>query len=453
MRIACSSMSKEVHVGRSFTWPNIREAKPLIYIRQEIQSLLDTNSFYGEYFKIKEDSSEEEIKEIVPKKKLKKIAPKKKLKEIVPKKKLKKTVPILPDDVIILILSKLPVKSLLRFRCVSRLWSSLIFDPYFIEQHRFEHANQDPNLLLLDRDRRIFSNFSLDIGTGTQEIYVLPKAVPKNWFSLSYCCHGLFLLSEYYKIHVCNPATRELITLPQASQHISFYVNPIQHAGLGYDDVAKQYKIVRFFNPSSDTSLYHMECEIFTLGRSDSWRRVCSIPYSLAAYPPAFVNGALYWKIETYSLMDIYTLIISFNLRDEKISVIPHPTSCSDPNKNQCCMRVVQLGGCLGLTDSSIKPLMDIWMLQDYTKHIWIKTYSINLETMYGYVNEVCIVYALAIHSNGYVSIYMNEESAGISQFSFYDPRTNTIINVEGCQSLFFLSAAYAESLIQLRRR
>ncbi|XP_058111357.1 putative F-box/kelch-repeat protein At1g12870 [Magnolia sinica] len=301
-----------------------------------------------------------------------------KLRKIVPKKKLKKIAPILPDDVIILILSKLPVKSLLRYRCVSRLWSSLIFDPYFIEQHRFEHANQDPNLLILDRDHHIFSNFSLAV--GTQEIYVLPKAVPKNWFSLSYCRHGLFLLSEYYKIHVCNPATRELITLPQASQQFSFHLNPIQHVGLGYDDVAKQYKIVRFFNPNPDTSLYHMECEIFTLGLSDSWRRVCSIPYPLATYPPAFVNGALYWKIETYFLMDIPTLIISFNLRDEKISVIPLPMCCSDPNKNQCCMRVVQLGGCLGLTDSSTKPLMDIWMLQDYTKHIWIKTYSINLK-------------------------------------------------------------------------
>jgi hypothetical protein len=42
---------------------------------------------------------------------------------------------ILPTDLIMEILSWLPVKLLVRFTCVSKLWKSLIFDPSFAKLH------------------------------------------------------------------------------------------------------------------------------------------------------------------------------------------------------------------------------------------------------------------------------------------------------------------------------
>ncbi|XP_014502889.1 F-box/kelch-repeat protein At3g23880-like [Vigna radiata var. radiata] len=41
-----------------------------------------------------------------------------------------------PDDLIIEILSWLPLKSVMRFKCVSKSWNSLIIDPYFVKLHR-----------------------------------------------------------------------------------------------------------------------------------------------------------------------------------------------------------------------------------------------------------------------------------------------------------------------------
>lgn len=39
------------------------------------------------------------------------------------------------DDIVCDILSRLPVKSLLRFKCVYKRWYSLIRDPYFVDLH------------------------------------------------------------------------------------------------------------------------------------------------------------------------------------------------------------------------------------------------------------------------------------------------------------------------------
>ena len=45
----------------------------------------------------------------------------------------------LPDEIVLDILSKLPVKSLLRFRCVCKPWYSSIANPKFISTHLLNH--------------------------------------------------------------------------------------------------------------------------------------------------------------------------------------------------------------------------------------------------------------------------------------------------------------------------
>ncbi|XP_022722819.1 putative F-box protein At1g47790 [Durio zibethinus] len=42
---------------------------------------------------------------------------------------------IFPLEIIVEILSNLPVESLLRFRCVHKSWKSLITDPFFVKKH------------------------------------------------------------------------------------------------------------------------------------------------------------------------------------------------------------------------------------------------------------------------------------------------------------------------------
>jgi hypothetical protein len=46
----------------------------------------------------------------------------------------------LPDEIIFDILTRVPVNSACRFRCVSREWRALITDPHFVAAHKSRHA-------------------------------------------------------------------------------------------------------------------------------------------------------------------------------------------------------------------------------------------------------------------------------------------------------------------------
>ncbi|PHU05426.1 hypothetical protein BC332_26248 [Capsicum chinense] len=48
------------------------------------------------------------------------------------------------DVIIMEILCRLPVRYLVQFKCVSKLWNALISDPYFVNKH-LNHAKNDPH--------------------------------------------------------------------------------------------------------------------------------------------------------------------------------------------------------------------------------------------------------------------------------------------------------------------
>lgn len=68
-------------------------------------------------------------------------------------KLVKKDDPFLPEEIIVNIVKRLPVKSLIRFQCVSKRWGTLLKTPFFIHHdHHSTLRNQNPTILLHDAE-------------------------------------------------------------------------------------------------------------------------------------------------------------------------------------------------------------------------------------------------------------------------------------------------------------
>uniref|UniRef100_A0A803KPT4 F-box domain-containing protein n=1 Tax=Chenopodium quinoa TaxID=63459 RepID=A0A803KPT4_CHEQI len=193
----------------------------------------------------------------------------------------------LSQDVLIEILSRLPVKSLIRLSTVCKYWLSIIRSTDFATIH---YATR---LRLLSNNRQecdallttffpacsisILSYDNLTLKTAFKFRPSAESDPPSFGISLrdiiTDCyvygpCNGLFLLqlTKAYEnvLLLWNPATREVFSLPDVKHFRFFYV------GFGYDDVTNDYKVVCFNRTEATTTAIVL---LYSLA-ANSWRHV-----------------------------------------------------------------------------------------------------------------------------------------------------------------------------------
>ncbi|KAF8407483.1 hypothetical protein HHK36_006617 [Tetracentron sinense] len=121
----------------------------------------------------------------------------------------------------------LHVKSLLRFKCVCKLWLSLISNPNFVESHLSYQNNKDPQILVAtptDHHRKIVIDSIVLRGDATEITHKLTvHDIPLDSFEMLLSCNGIVCFYGVIYIHVCNPSTREFRTLPPATPRIRLF--------------------------------------------------------------------------------------------------------------------------------------------------------------------------------------------------------------------------------------
>ncbi|CAK9149290.1 unnamed protein product [Ilex paraguariensis] len=201
------------------------------------------------------------------------------------------------------ILTRLPVKSLFQFRCVSKSWCYFLthINPSFIDLHLSRsHSRLAGNATLLfpahDKKSRHDYLFlaGLDGGGKVTQLSSLP--VEDEYFGLSENINGLVCwhhLSDTEKIkcaYICNPSTHELVKLPiiplndmRYEKYFSFTFD------FGFDPSSEEFKVIRL--PYSSHGAFH----IFTLG-GNSWRQIePALPSSFREHK--WENCVLQWCI------------------------------------------------------------------------------------------------------------------------------------------------------------
>ncbi|KAK6139711.1 hypothetical protein DH2020_026542 [Rehmannia glutinosa] len=294
--------------------------------------------------------------------------------------------PTLPTDLIIDILLRLPVKSLGKFKCVSKQWLQLITDPHFISMHR-ELCLHNPNILLVKKipllqeshmkkstrvdlcalnfdGFRKNIDFSLYIDDDEKNIEMLPS----KWDLICFVSESGF--------YACNPSTQVMVKLPEASCCTSGEAN----AGMGYVKERDEYVLVHLFDRSLDIHVdYDIGCEVLRLrdGEDCAWKVVdANCPFVVRGWG-VLVENVFYWMIWDEYDQPENEAIVSFDLEKEEFGTVYPPEGCFDPLG---MWSLKELGGRLCLVDSVAHPhTMDIWVLKDFENHKWVREYSINM--------------------------------------------------------------------------
>uniref|UniRef100_A0A7N2MYJ5 F-box domain-containing protein n=1 Tax=Quercus lobata TaxID=97700 RepID=A0A7N2MYJ5_QUELO len=250
----------------------------------------------------------------------------------------------LPHDIVLNILANLPVKSILRFRCVSKTWDSSITTPSFISTHL--NLNNNNNLAYLISfasttiDSRIIPSFigGYDPTFNRISKYPIPSCFHSSYDSYSFTadsCNGLVCFTQYGyhhpnitgAIYLWNPSIRKQKRLPGFSLTRSLRFS----TGFAYQSNTNDYKVVKIsqMRVGVDYDAIENDAEVYTLS-SNSWRRVeISLPKTILGLPPddraaTFVSGALHWLGNDREAAPNY-MILSFDVNNDKFGEIALP--------------------------------------------------------------------------------------------------------------------------------
>jgi F-box interacting protein len=281
-----------------------------------------------------------------------------------------------PADMLFDIFSRLPIKSLMRFRCVSPTWRSIIDDPCLAYMHRLRCA-EEPKVLILDppthepadatlREDGVFLKASLNL---------LTRFANSKAYSLRGCCNGLLCLTKQFcgesPLFLFNPPRQEVVELqpPCIAPSRKKY-------GLGFDCSTNTYKIVGVFDDD-------LSAQVYTLGGAGSWRAVSEGPPCPLLGRPVYSCGALHWLCG-----DDEGKIVCFDVGKEEFGLISRPEFRSS--------HLLDLRGELAIVDRSSDTHVEIWVMKEYGKKEWVKEYKIGVKGVRG--NEFVEVVGVCEH-------------------------------------------------------
>ncbi|PWA58086.1 F-box associated interaction domain-containing protein [Artemisia annua] len=227
----------------------------------------------------------------------------------------------IPQDIIIDILHHFPVKSVGRFRCVSKEWLSLLTEPHFIKTHKKtlnNHLIFSSNKYL---DDSIYS-LPFDNHKGVSTLTKLP--IESRTVCIEGSCNGLVLVYAY--CHLRDKDTFYVLN-PTIKDYVEFSAGRV-----------------------SDSPFDH-----YSYGKGLSG---------------VFVNGFLHWIAGKDS---DHWVIAAFGLADEKFWEVPLPYVYNDVDvfSYRCYCKLVALGEKLAIFDH-VEGV--VWLMNEYgVKESWTK--------------------------------------------------------------------------------
>lgn len=279
---------------------------------------------------------------------------------------------IIPLDLIVEILLKVPTKSVASLVFVSKQWLSVISGKRFITQYL--QARSSPRLLFTvfcaDMPVQFLHSFSqFDPSFDRHRVNITPdKKKKKHVHAFSPPIRGLICRQMDSRVMIGNPTTGQFLTLPRLKSTrrrgvLSFF---------GYDPVNDAYKVLCLTvlrgRQKRESQVVAEDHQVYTLGGDQKkWRMVeCKHPHlpftpSIVTNKGICLNGVLYY----YAWIKNDASLISFDLISEEFNVVKLP-------EDIYCL--VNYTGKVAITRwPTADGEVHLWVLEDATKQQWSK--------------------------------------------------------------------------------
>ncbi|KEH17000.1 putative F-box domain, leucine-rich repeat domain, L domain-containing protein [Medicago truncatula] len=293
------------------------------------------------------------------------------------------------DDISFTILSKLPLKSLNRFRCVRKSWSLLFENQHLMNMIRknflcnlnccsyydqasllLKYLDETHKDILYSLSHERFENkVKLDCTNVIDHLYIF-RIFGLGSINGIVCVHAncgaiVFWNPATQAIKLIPPSPLELVELPipgVAKEFVNVEAFTYLH-GFGYDSVIDDYKVICLvsfdiqvelvdtFSDSLLEDIYLDELwEIYSL-RSNSWRKL-DIDMPSSSYciegTQVYMDGVCHWLCEENTPAG--PCLVSFYLRNEVFCITPIPSDEDDCFKFKASsINLVLLNGSISL--------------------------------------------------------------------------------------------------------
>ncbi|KAL3628756.1 hypothetical protein CASFOL_027802 [Castilleja foliolosa] len=249
------------------------------------------------------------------------------------------------QDIMLCILTRLPVKSIIRFKSVCKPWRDLFSSPEFIKMHQGQFSSNSRNQCLIMENRVFIDSRADDEFVDSGRVFSLLKiesdeerAVHRSPetenMNIVGCCNGLICMGnphEQESIVFWNPAIN-LFKFVSISEIVGF-TDPYRRLsiGFGYDAEGDDFKAVIISCLNGKNKSFGVE--VYSVN-SESWITV-ELGFQIngcSAKNVAIVNGNPYWAAtvdenQSAKSRHVGDVLVCFNVRKMEFKVVPVPAS------------------------------------------------------------------------------------------------------------------------------
>ncbi|CAN8302687.1 unnamed protein product [Cochlearia groenlandica] len=284
---------------------------------------------------------------------------------------------MIPTDVMMEIFSRVPARSIARFRCLSKSWDSLFSNPDF-KKLFLTMSSSRPHILLFtfqSGDNIFFFSSPQPRNPDVENTLLVPTTcypvinTVDYFYQLGSPLCGFFCRQERRRLVdkyvICNPVRGESFTLPILEPNNND--TELSRSYLGYDPIDNLFKVLCINCHEIPNGTEH---HVLTLGEDHLvWRPIKSkvVPH----YPKSngiCIDGVLYYTGGVDVMLRV-TMIVCFDVRSEEFSFI----GIDKRTLVTCSCTLIDYKGRLGALHFAFMPQrnLELWVLGEQGK--WSK--------------------------------------------------------------------------------